>query len=398
MIDRQDLFLNAVVTIPGGKLRRRATRGAGIVAGCMNERAVRCFVSIIAVAVGALSVAGCTSTQVGPIRPITITDDVAYTRPLAEPDLTTFYGASADMQAAVRNQIVTARMYIADMEYHYYEARLTREVQEEGLGATLATLGLTTASTLVGSAATKTILSGAATAVVGADKAYNEKELLSNTIQALQTQMRADRKTQAAVIYAKMFRDIGNNTKKPTPIVEYTLPMALSDADGYYQAGTIASALIGLSKTVANAEQNADQAKSQAGPNAGAVSDAQGTAAPISGSDSMLPPPSSKVVVVAPPAGQPKQQPANNGQAKTGSAPTRVGAFENNGMKPDDLKTALTVLCRLNDIDLGSKGSPARKALSALLSANQKTPSEFLTKDVMFDLRDLQLAGKTSCS
>ncbi len=194
----------------------------------------------------------------------------------------------AQNQAAVRNQIVTARMYIADMEYHYYEARLTREMQEEGLGATLVTLGLTTASTLVGSAGTKTILSGAATAVVGADKAYSEKELLSNTIQALQTQMRADRKTQAAVIYAKMFKDASNNTKTITPIVEYTLPMALSDAEGYYQAGTIASALIGLSKTVANAEQNADQAKSQAGPNPAAVSDAKATSAPIA--DSMVAP------------------------------------------------------------------------------------------------------------
>jgi hypothetical protein len=87
-------------------------RGAGIVAGC----------------IGALSVAACTSTQVGPIRPITIADDVTYTRPLAEPDLTNFYVANPDIQAAWRNQIVTARMYIADVEYHYYEARLTREV------------------------------------------------------------------------------------------------------------------------------------------------------------------------------------------------------------------------------------------------------------------------------
>lgn len=242
---------------------------------------MRAVVVSVAFVASALSVAGCTSAQVGPIRPITIADDVAYTRPLAEPDLSTFYGASPATQAAVRNQILTARMYIADVNYHYYEARLTREVQEEGLGATLATLGLTTASTLVGSAGTKTILSGAATAVVGADKAYNEKQLLSNTIQALQSQMRADRKTQAAVIYAKMFKEVGNNTKTVTPIVEYTLPMALSDADNYYQAGTIASALIGLSKTLANAEQNADQAKSQAGPNPGAVSDAKITASPI---------------------------------------------------------------------------------------------------------------------
>lgn len=230
----------------------------------------------------AWSVAGCVSTQVGPVRPITIDDDVAYTRPVAEPDLSSFYAAKPSAQASIRNQIVTARMYIADVEYHYYEARLTREVQDGGLGATLATLGLTTASTLVGSAGTKTILSGAAAAVVGADKAYNEKDLLSNTIQALQTQMRADRKAQAAAIYAKMFvKDAGGNTRGTTPITEYTLPMALSDADTYYQAGTIASALIGLSKTLATAENNADQAKADAGPNPNAVTTAKLTAAPI---------------------------------------------------------------------------------------------------------------------
>lgn len=236
----------------------------------------------VAFAAVALSVAGCTSTQEGPIRPITIADDVENVRAYAGASLANFYTVRPSDQPSARNEIITARMFIADLEYHYYEARLTKEVQEEGLGATLTSLGLTTAATLLPSASTKAILAGAATAVTGADKAYNEKELLSNTIQALQTQMRADRKTQAATIYAKMFKDNGNNTKTPTPIAEYTLPMALSDAEVYYQAGTIASALIGLSKTLANAEQNADEAKSQKGPNPTAVSDAKGIAAPIS--------------------------------------------------------------------------------------------------------------------
>jgi len=183
----------------------------------------------------------------------------------------------------MRNQILTARMYTADLQYHHYEARLTREMQNEGLLATATSLGLTTAATLVSPAQTKTILAGIATAVTGLDKAYVEKELLSNAMQALQTQMRADRKTQAAVIYAKMFKDINSSTRIITPIVEYTLPMALSDVDSYYQAGTIASALIGLSKTVANAERNADQAKSQSGPNPDAVSSVKEMAAPQAG-------------------------------------------------------------------------------------------------------------------
>ena len=80
------------------------------------------------------------------------------------------------------------------MEYQVYEANLTKEIQDEGLLGTATLLGLTTASTLVSPAPTKTILSGLATGVAGLDKAYNEKELLSNAMQALQTQMRADRK------------------------------------------------------------------------------------------------------------------------------------------------------------------------------------------------------------
>jgi hypothetical protein len=243
---------------------------------------MRAVVWSVAFAALALSVAGCTSTQEGPIRPITIADDVASAKRFEDEALSNFHTGPTQNRAEVRNEIITVRMFIADMEYHYYEARLTKEVQEEGLGATLTSLGLTTAATLLPAASTKAILAGAATAVTGADKAYNEKELLSNTIQALQTQMRADRKTQAAAIYAKMFK--GTDTKTITPIAEYTLPMALSDAETYYQAGTIASALIGLSKTLANAEQNADEAKSQAGPNGNAVSDAKGIAAPISAS------------------------------------------------------------------------------------------------------------------
>jgi hypothetical protein len=118
----------------------------------------------------------------------------------------------------------------------------------------------------------------------------------------LQTQMRADRKAEAAEIYAKMFRDSGNGIKKPTPISEYTWTMALADAEAYYQAGTISSGLIGLSRTVSNKETNAGLAKAEAGPNPSAVAAARQTAAPISGGT--IPPavttPQSRKVFVAP--------------------------------------------------------------------------------------------------
>lgn len=233
---------------------------------------MRFFVRLFLCASMALAAAGCSSGKGGPDRPISIDDDVVRVKSLTEFDLADFHTLPPTRQASARNHIVTARMYVADMEYHHYETRLTREMQEEGLLATAASLGLTTTATLVPVAQTKTLLSGIATAVTGMDKAYIEKQLLSNTMQALQTQMRADRKTQAGVIYAKLFRGAGN-ARSLTPIEEYTLPMALSDADSYYQAGTLSSALIGLSKTMANREESADQAKASAGPNAVAVAD-----------------------------------------------------------------------------------------------------------------------------
>ena len=173
--------------------------------------------------------AGCASHQIGPNRPVPIETDVAMVSSLAYPqDLATFASNWPDKGAA-RNEMLTARMYVSDMEYQVYEANLTKEMQDEGLLGTATVLGLTTSSTLVGAAATKTILSGIATGVAGLDKAYNEKELLSNAMQALQTQMRADRNAQAAQIYARMF----TTDKKPTPISQYTWTMALSDAEAF---------------------------------------------------------------------------------------------------------------------------------------------------------------------
>lgn len=230
------------------------------------------------------------SHAIGPPRAITIDEDVTSLRQLAlvnGQDVQDFYKYPPGAQASYRNQIITARMYLIDVEYSRYEAQLTQELQNEGLLATATSLGLTTSATLVPVEQTSRLLSGIATGVTGLDKAYSEKELLSNTIQALQTQMRADRKAEAAAIYTKMTTSGG----APTSIDQYTLPMALSDTDQYYQAGTISSALIGLSKTVANANQNAEAAKDAAGPNGSQVVSVKAIATPLPPMTGVLGPP-----------------------------------------------------------------------------------------------------------
>jgi hypothetical protein len=284
-------------------------------------------------------------------------------------------------------------MYIADLQYHYYEANLTKEMQDEGLLATAANIGLTGTASLIPVAHTSRLLAGIATGVTGLDKAYNEKELLSNTIQALQTQMRADRKDQAAAIFLKMLKDAGNNTKIVTPIAEYTLPMALSDTDAYYQAGTVASALVGLSKTVANADRNADTAKALAGPNPIAVATAKETAAPRSPVVANTPTTSARPSII-----RDVNAPLTQFKPPTPPpSPTRLGPFETR-VQQKDIKRALDIL-GCPGTDLGPAGSQSRKALAKFLTDNGKPSSDRLTDAVFFDLRDIKADGKQgTCS
>jgi hypothetical protein len=306
----------------------------------------------------AFVVAGCASHQAGPTRPITIDDDVAWTKALVKQELSDFRSAGSARQGEIRNQILTARMYIADMEYHYYEAGLTRELQDEGLLATAVNLGLTTSATLIPVAQTKTLLSGLATGITGLDKAYTEKELLSNTIQALQTQMRADRKEQAGVIYAKMFKD---STGGITPITEYTLPMALSDLDVYYQAGTVSSALLGLSMTVATKEASADQAKSAAGPNPVAVSSVKVLASP------------SRAVIA--------QRPAIIRDVR---APIRRITARGRPGEPTDPEVIKSIRKALCLDPNGGLDNEARKRLVVYMTSIKRTPSDkFLHREMI---------------
>jgi hypothetical protein len=336
--------------------------------------------------------ASCASNQLGPSRPISIDNDVALMGPLAYPDLTDFYNSSPAAQASERNQIITARMYIADMEYHPYEARLTREMQDEGLLATAVNLGLTTSATLVPLAQTKTLLAGIATGVTGLDKAYDEKELLSNTFQALQTQMRADRETQAAVIRAQMFKDAGNNTKTITPIAEYPLPMALSDTDAYYQAGTVASSLIGLSKTVANAEKKADQAKDAQGPNPAAVLDAKATADPLTNQTVRQAIQHQIIGSAIAPIPKPFVRP------RVITEDPRFGPFEP-GLTETDIKPYQKLVCVKQDGKLGDHGSATRQAIHKyLLELGAKTDTDIIRDQDAVILRRAIRDGRSACA
>jgi hypothetical protein len=342
---------------------------------CGSGGAMRFFVRLLLCVGAAVALAGCVIGKPGPDRPITINDDVEMVSGLARPDIAAFSRSSLAQQASTRNEIVTARMYIADMQYHAYESQLTRDIETEGLAAALANIGLTTSATLIPVAQTKTLLSGIATGLSGAERAFNEKVLLSNTIQALQIQMRADRKEQAGVIYAKMFKANGI-----TPISEYTLPMALSDVDNYYQAGTVNSALLGLQKTVASKEASSSQAKDSAGPNAAEVAAVKIIASPGPAVNSQGLTIIKSTTAPVRPVNVPESQ-----------LETRIGRYEKLFSK--DVKAALAII-GCTGTDFGPAGSNSRKALSKFLKDNGQADSQVLTNDGFISLRELKAAGK----
>jgi hypothetical protein len=167
--------------------------------------------------------------------------------------------------------------------------------------------------------------------------------------------------------------------------------MALSDADAYYQAGTVASALIGMSKTLANKEQNAEQAKAAAGPNPDAVLNATITASPLSNQTSL------PLVTRRPAAIRDVNAPVERFIVQPAVSSTRLGVLESR-MSLKDLRTVLVTLCRPDtETDLGPAGSPARASLARFLTANGKPSSDRITQSVSFDIKDLQLDGKRGC-
>lgn len=165
------------------------------------------------------------------------------------------YMASGD-RTAFRNEIITARMYAIDVNYTEYEVRLSREGAEFDLATALANNGLTTAATLVGDPATKSILSGAASFVGFSNTAVSDKLLLKQTIQNIESGMRQARNEQAAVILANMKCDARS----------YPLGMALSDVEIYYRSGTFASGLIKVTENIANATADAKALKESNAP------------------------------------------------------------------------------------------------------------------------------------
>jgi hypothetical protein len=142
-------------------------------------------------------------------------------------------------------------MYIIDRDYGDYETNLSKQDGFGNFANELATIGLTSAAALIPLGQTTKILSQTVLAVTAARTAFDKEILLTNSIQALQSQMRTDRANQAKVLISRMTCEIN----------QYPFFLAMSDLEVYRRAGTFESAMGNMKKAIAAAEVAATAAK-----------------------------------------------------------------------------------------------------------------------------------------
>ncbi|MER8746559.1 hypothetical protein NKH54_26355 [Mesorhizobium sp. M1004] len=156
------------------------------------------------------------------------------------PNFQSYLSYSEDQQFSHRNNYVYARMYAIDLNFSEFERRLQADSSQLDVAGSVANIALTQTSTLIAPVGTKNILTSVAAGLTGTQAAYEQKVFLGKTVQLLESQMELDRNRQATQIYQRL----------RLPASQYSLYLALSDLETYYQAGTMANAQINISHDV----------------------------------------------------------------------------------------------------------------------------------------------------
>ena len=146
-----------------------------------------------------------------------------------------------------RNKIIAARMHATDIRFSEFEEDLFRQTRKAGFGATLATMGLTSAAA-VSSGGTAQVLSGLAAFIIGGREAFQKEVLAERTVVAIHTAMRAKR----AQIALRLRGGLAETIER------YPLALGLGDLNEYYSAGTVLGALVGITETVGVTAQKAE--------------------------------------------------------------------------------------------------------------------------------------------
>ena len=150
-----------------------------------------------------------------------------------------------------RNRVVQLLIAYVDQGFLTFKARLQGEDRERKLWSGWASLGLSTATSVVTGVRSKENLGTASTLLQGGEPILDEHVLQGQAIHAIVRQMDSER----AIVRGQIFSRLWENTK------QYPLSAALSDATRYYYAGSLPMA---LSRIRGVAEEGARKSEEQA--------------------------------------------------------------------------------------------------------------------------------------
>jgi hypothetical protein len=141
------------------------------------------------------------------------------------------------VDAVTRNSIIEARMAEIDVLYYEYENNISSEIRRGNFATSLGGIivGAVGAQATGRSGQNLSALSGV---IAGGSAAYQKEVLLDQSVQAFISQMRANRNVRKSEILAKLGQ----------PGTAYSLQAAISDLSAYQQAGTLASAIAGITE------------------------------------------------------------------------------------------------------------------------------------------------------
>lgn len=148
-----------------------------------------------------------------------------------------------------RNAIINEMVFIADYNYQAYEGNLIAGRAKTNFYTGAVRTTLETAGALITVADTTRILSGLAAMTGAIQESANTEFFFDNTIDALIIQMRADR-ARALVSLVE---------RRTLPYGDYSIEQAVGDITNYYRAGTLASAVISISKSASEAQKDAEK-------------------------------------------------------------------------------------------------------------------------------------------
>lgn len=210
----------------------------------------RCPWTASLVIVPILLLAGCESFKGSPERlpreeMLPVATDGAARKPdpaIPSPDAVANVDASINSilgsrEPSTRNMALSKRMYLIDMNFAEFETKLFQRMREAGFGTDVLTLGVTSAGA-ASSGGAASILSAIGAGITGSRAAFDKEVLADKTLPAIHAAMRANR--------AKLRNRIITGMSKS--IEAYPPYVAVSDITDYEAAGTMLTALIGLTE------------------------------------------------------------------------------------------------------------------------------------------------------